>query len=125
MTALGIALTVSVAVFIGSLLSGLKREIAFYGDAGGELPDGLVRVRNKSFRFGAELAAAFAATKIVVDLVNPGFLHGFGTKVMNCFAAGGEAPLSARARRDGYWYLALGDAAGRKLQHILDSIPGS
>jgi hypothetical protein len=72
-----------------ALLAGLAREVAFYGDYGGPDADGPVDWRPDRFRFGAELARAFAATAVTVDLVNPGFLNGCGSKVMNCFAAGG------------------------------------
>ena len=71
------------------LLEGLGREVAFYGDYGERAPEGRVDWRPSRFRFGPELAGAFAGAAVTVDLVNPGFLHGFGTKVMNCFAAGG------------------------------------
>jgi Glycosyl transferases group 1 len=71
------------------LLEGLGREVAFYGDYGGREPGGDVEWRPARFRFGPELGSAFAGAAVTVDLVNPGFLHGFGTKVMNCFAAGG------------------------------------
>jgi Glycosyl transferases group 1 len=71
------------------LLEGLGREVAFYGDYGGPDAGGSVDRRAARFRFGPELARAFAGAAVTVDLVNPGFLHGYGTKVMNCFAAGG------------------------------------
>jgi Glycosyl transferases group 1 len=72
-----------------ALLEGLSREIVFYGDYGAHDAGGRVRLNSARFPFGAELGRAFAATGVTVDFVNPGFLHGFGTKVMNCFAAGG------------------------------------
>jgi Glycosyl transferases group 1 len=72
-----------------ALLEGLSREVTFYGDYGAPDAGGRVYLRSARFRFGAELARAFAGTAVTVDLVNPGFLHGFGSKVMNCFAAGG------------------------------------
>ena len=71
-----------------ALLEGLGREVTFYGDYGDR--DAAEPVdRRAELRFGPELAHAFAGTAVTVDLVNPGFLHGCGTKVMNCFAAGG------------------------------------
>jgi hypothetical protein len=72
-----------------ALLEGLAREVAFYGDYGAPDAGGRVDRRPDRFRFGTELAGAFAATAVTVDLVNPSFLHGYGSKVMNCFAAGG------------------------------------
>jgi glycosyl transferase family 1 len=72
-----------------ALLEGLARGVAFYGDYGAPDAGGRVDRRPDRFRFGADLARAFAATAVTVDLVNPGFLHGYGSKVMNCFAAGG------------------------------------
>jgi hypothetical protein len=72
-----------------ALLEGLGRELAFYGDYGEREAGGRVDWRPARFRFGPELAAAFAGAAVTVDLVNPGFLHGYGTKVMNCFAADG------------------------------------
>lgn len=72
-----------------ALLEGLGHDVDFFGDYGSAEPAGRVRLRPERFRFGAELARAYAGIRIVVDLVNPGFLHGFGTKVVNCFAAGG------------------------------------
>jgi hypothetical protein len=72
-----------------ALLEGLGREVSFYGEYGAREAGGIVSLQSPTFRFGAELARAFATTAVTVDLVNPGFLHGFGSKVMNCFAAGG------------------------------------
>jgi hypothetical protein len=72
-----------------AVLEGLGREIAFYGEYGSPEAGGLVDRRPERFDFGAELARALASTAVTVDLVNPGFLHGYGSKVMNCFAAGG------------------------------------
>jgi glycosyl transferase family 1 len=71
-----------------ALLEGLGREVTFYGDYGAPHAGGAVSLRS-AVAFGTELARVFAGTAVTVDLVNPGFLHGFGTKVMNCFAAGG------------------------------------
>jgi hypothetical protein len=71
------------------LLEGLGREVTFYGDYGAPEAGGRVDWRSDRFRFGAELARAFAGSTVTVDLVNPGFLNGCGSKVMNCFAAGG------------------------------------
>lgn len=72
-----------------AVLERLNRPVAFYGDAGGLTMGATVQLRPERFAFGADLAAAYAGTKIVVDVVNPGFIHGFGTKAINCFAAGG------------------------------------
>jgi len=72
-----------------ALLEGLGREVDFFGDFGSQEPAGRVRLRAERFHFGAELARAYAATRIVVDVVNPGFVHGYGCKVVSCFAAGG------------------------------------
>jgi hypothetical protein len=72
-----------------AVLQSLARALDFYGEVGSPEPLGPLRPRPERFAFGAELARAFAGTKVVVDLVNQGFIHGVGTKVMNCFAAGG------------------------------------
>jgi len=80
-----------------ALLEGLSREVAFFGDYGGAMPGGRVTLRPERFGFGAELARAYAATRIVVDLVNPGFVHGYGSKVVNCFAAGGFLLMDRKA----------------------------
>jgi hypothetical protein len=72
-----------------ALLEGLGREVTFYGDYGAREAGERVDWRPTRFRFGRELARAFAGAAVTVDLVNPGFLHGCGSKVMNCFAAGG------------------------------------
>lgn len=79
------------------LLEALSREVAFFGDYGGAVPGGRVTLRSERFGFGVELACAFAATRIVVDLVNPGFVHGYGSKVVNGFAAGGFLLLDRKA----------------------------
>jgi hypothetical protein len=92
-----------------SVLEGLARDVAFYGDYGARNAGGRVERRPDTFRFGAELARAFAATAVTVDLVNPGFLHGCGTKVMNCFAAGGFMLLD-RKRDFVELFGALGEA---------------
>lgn len=78
------------------VLGGAGRPVAFFGETGGVRLGGAARRRPGRFRFGPELARAFAATQVTVDVVNPGFVHGFGTKAMNCFAAGGFMLLDRR-----------------------------
>lgn len=43
----------------------------------------------------------------------------------NCFAAGDDAPLAYRAARDGYWYLAIGDAPRLDLERMVQSASSS
>jgi hypothetical protein len=92
-----------------AILERLDRPIDVYGDLGAWAPGGRATARPERFAFGHELASAFRRARIVVDVVNPGFIHGFGTKVMNCFAAGGFMLLD---RRGDFVELfgALGDA---------------
>jgi hypothetical protein len=78
------------------VLAGACRPVAFFGETGGVLLGGAIRRHPGRFRFGQELAQAFAATQVTVDVVNPGFVHGFGTKAVNCFAAGGFMLLDRR-----------------------------
>jgi hypothetical protein len=92
-----------------ALLEGLGREVTFYGDYGAREAGEGVDWRPSRFRFGPELARAFAGTAVTVDLVNPGFLHGYGSKVMNCFAAGGFMLLD-RKRDFVELFGALGEA---------------
>jgi glycosyl transferase family 1 len=72
-----------------SVIAGVDRGLSLFGDFGLDGTIGQATLRPERFAFGAELAAAFAGISVTIDVVNPGFIHGFGTKVMNCFAAGG------------------------------------
>jgi hypothetical protein len=72
-----------------SVIGGVDRSLSVFGDFGVEGSYGEAMLRPERFAFGAALAAAFAGIAVTIDVVNPGFIHGFGTKVMNCFAAGG------------------------------------
>jgi hypothetical protein len=71
------------------VLERLPRELDFFGSAGMLSSTARLRTRPERFAFGAELARAFQQTRVTLDVVNQGFIHGFGTKVTNCFAAGG------------------------------------
>ena len=71
------------------VIDGVDRSLSLFGDFNVESPLGKATRRPERFTFGADLAAAYAAIDVSIDVVNPGFIHGFGTKVMNCFAAGG------------------------------------
>jgi hypothetical protein len=72
-----------------SVIAAMENSVSLFGDFefGGAL--GSATQRPERFAFGPALAAAFAGISVTIDVVNPGFIHGFGTKVMNCFAAGG------------------------------------
>jgi glycosyl transferase family 1 len=72
-----------------SIIAGVDRGLSVFGDFVVEGPMRKAALRPERFAFGAELAAAFAGIAVTIDVVNAGFIHGFGTKVMNCFAAGG------------------------------------
>jgi hypothetical protein len=71
------------------VIDGLDRSLSLFGDFDVEHPLGKASRRPERFAFGAGAAAAYAGIDVSIDVVNPGFIHGFGTKVMNCFAAGG------------------------------------
>ena len=71
------------------VINGVEKPLSLFGDFNVESPLGEATRRPERFAFGADLAAAYAGIDVSIDVVNPGFIHGFGTKVMNCFAAGG------------------------------------
>ena len=71
------------------VIDGVDRSVSLFGDFNVECPLGKATRRSERFAFGAGLAAAYAGIDVSIDVVNPGFINGFGTKVMNCFAAGG------------------------------------
>jgi hypothetical protein len=95
-----------------AVLERVAQKLDFFGNAGMLAPSTSVRSRPERFAFGQELACAFKNTKITVDVVNQGFIHGFGTKVTNCFAAGGFMLLDRK--RD---FVDLFGAAGEAVSY--------
>jgi hypothetical protein len=77
------------------ILGAIDRPVAFYGQAHPGLPRHLRPCG--TVPFGAELAAVYAHHPIVVDVQNPGFIHGFGHKPVHAFAAGGFMLVDRKA----------------------------
>ncbi len=72
-----------------AVLQSVGDRLDYYGHFGDPELAGPLRLRSETFAFGGDLGEAFHRARIVLDLVNQGWIHGFGSKVMNCFAAGG------------------------------------
>lgn len=74
------------------MLGAAGTRVGVYGNLASNapaLPGNLLSLSEEEIPFGAPLAAVFARHAITIDVLSPGFVHGYSLKPVNGFASGG------------------------------------